>query len=59
MENTLFQLSPEIFEQPLVQALLKDGGEDVDMDAAGEEKKSEPWMSPEQAVIMLEGTNEK
>ncbi|KAH4113365.1 hypothetical protein HBI65_195790 [Parastagonospora nodorum] len=49
-------LSFELFEQPLVKALLHEMEEDVDMTSADPEQ-SESWMDPADAIAMLEGTS--
>jgi hypothetical protein len=50
------QLFPELFEQPLAQALLNEEEADVDMEAAAVERKIEMWMGPSNALALLEST---
>lgn len=49
-------LSPDIFAQPLVQALLQEADEDVEMEGSSHELSSEMWMDPEDAYTLLNGT---
>jgi hypothetical protein len=49
-------LIPELFEQPLVQAILKEVEADVYTEAAAAERKSEMWMGPSNALALLEST---
>lgn len=49
----------DVFAQPLVQALLKDGSEDVemdvDMDTGASEASSVMWLEPTTAIALLQG----
>jgi hypothetical protein len=60
------QLSEELFRQPLVQALLSEGDEDVAMGEEDEGVASRPipdkedmWMDPAEAIAILNGTSKK
>jgi hypothetical protein len=62
------QLSEELFRQPLVQALLSEGDEDVAMGEEEEEEgvasrpipdKGDVWMDPAEAIAILNGTSKK
>jgi len=49
-------LSPEVFSQPLVQALLQEADEDVEMEGSSHELSCEMWMDPEDACTLFNGT---